>query len=171
LEKLGVKENEALLEGRVYWRHYCLCLNCSAITSKRKLRLPDFFRKYQGWRDEIVLWSVAIVAAVTSIYFNWGSCVFFSVMVPTYIAIDLVLSAVGRRGARRSAERLEMSLRASGKVRDDGTCDQCGGRRLVDYLDFVLEHRQDNQGRGPAMRCPRCGQVGLYHDYKYFAVA
>ena len=96
---------------------------------------------------------------------------FFSVMVPACIAIEIAINLVAKRGARRSAEQLEMRLRGSGIVHDDGTCQQCGGRRLVDYLRFVDEHREDNVRRGPAIRCPKCGELALYHDYDYFAVA
>jgi len=171
LQKLGVKEEDALLRGRVYWRNHYVCLDCGSITTKRQLRLPDYFRKWQGRTEQLTNWSVVIVAVVLLLLLKLPMYYLVPAAILLVIALDLIISAIAKRQARRCARRLEAELRAKGNVHEDGVCHHCGGARLVDYLRFVSEQQHDNKGRGEAMRCPKCDQVQLYHDHKYFAMA
>ncbi len=171
LQKLGVKEEDALLQGRVYWRNHYVCLDCRSISTKRKLRLPDYFRKWQGRTEQLTNWSVVIVAVVVLLFLKLPMYYLVPAAILLVIALDFIISAIAKRRARGCARQLEGRLRAQGNVHEDGACHHCGGARLVDYLRFVSEHQHDNEGRGEALRCPVCDQVQLYLDYKYLVMA
>lgn len=171
LQKLGVKEENALVQGRVYWQDDFVCLDCHSITTKRKLRLPDYFGKWRGRNEQVTEWAVVIAGATIMFFLNWPIWIVILALLPLLIIFDLVVSSIAKRKARRAAERLEGQLRAKGMVHEDGLCHHCGGRRLVDYLRFVSKQRKLNGERAEPMRCPKCDQVQLYHDDDYCVIA
>ena len=170
LRRLGVDEAEALLQGQIYWRNYCVCLNCRSLTTKRTLRLPDWYRAYSASADRLAIGGVVVVAVV-ALVLGWPMFVAALAALPLLMGLQVAFSALARRAARRSAERLESELRSEGMAHENARCGRCGGTRGIDYLQFVLEHRSNADQRRESMRCPKCNQLQLHHDDAHHAWA
>jgi hypothetical protein len=171
LLRLGVKEQDALLEGRIYWVFHFVCLDCHAITTKREVRLPDFFSAMQGRAEQISTVFSVLVGALILFFLRWPLYIVLPVVLLLMIGFRFAATARAKRIAHRRAAPLATDLRARGSVREDDACHHCGGTRMVDYLRFVTEHRDDSDPPGQPMRCPRCNHIELYHDYTYRAIS
>jgi hypothetical protein len=170
MKKLGFDETEALRNGRVFYDLYCVCLDCRSITTRRKLRGPDFFsfRLRKTWIDRY-WWIVVIPLGIIAGIRDWPLWIILPPIVITYVAADAILNVLWKRKTRRRAADDAVTAQALGAAHEHSRCAHCGSERLQVYFDVIYAARQT--GGEADLRCPKCGELTLHDDRHYMAMA